>query len=483
MGITQASWLRSLPLRGKLVITVLGTVIAVLGVSTYFSFRYWAAQSLATSEQQALLAASSIQTALESALTLGRSEIARRSLRELQERASVTSARVYSADGTVLISTASGEVGSRTSGMWIPEPTELPREGLVRSSSDEEIARAFLPLDVPGAAVLEVEFSVAAVRAAVQRGGRLGIGLLVASVLVLALMVMTMFEREVVAPLHRMDGLLAATEDGAPRRGRQPDELRRLEDSVTRLIERERTAEELAAKRDRQIAAREGLARVGEMAAEMAHEFKRPLASIRTAVDMLQQEYVLEEGGRQTLEGVEAQLERLTDTMGDLFSLARPVVLEKEPLDVAEVVDDALVLLAGYPGAGGTELVRDYADDLPPVPGDRRRLEQAVLNLMVNAVEAMHGGGTLSVTIQPRDGAVELAFRDTGPGMTSAEIEDAFRPFHSTKPVGTGLGLPLVARIVAAHQGRIDMESTPGQGTAVRILLPRVQGEATREEG
>lgn len=482
METTHASWLRSLPLRGKLAITILGTVIAVLGTSTYFSFRYWADQSLATSEQQALLAASSIQTALESALTLGRTEIARRSLRELQERAPVTSARIYSADGTVVLSTVSGEAGTRSAAAWIPRPIELPREGLVRTSADEKTARAFLPLDVPGAAVLEVEFSVAAVRAAVERGGRLGIGLLIASVLVLALMVMTMFEREVVLPLHRVGGLLAGREDDAPR-SRDPDELRQLEASVTRLIERERTADELVAERNRHLAAREGLAQVGEMAAEMAHEFKRPLASIRTAVDMLQQEYVLEEGGRQTLEGVEAQLERLTDTMSDLFSLARPVVLEKERLDTAEVVDDALVVLAGSAGTDRVEVVREYAGELPPVPGDRHRLEQAFLNVMVNAVEAMPGGGVLTVAIRGCDGEVEVTFQDTGPGMTPEEIEQAFRPFHSTKPVGTGLGLPLVARIVAAHQGRIDVESTPGEGTRVRILLPRRPGaEPGRED-
>jgi len=434
--------LRSLPLRGKVFVTVLGAVVAVLGASTYLSFRYWQNEALSTSEHQALLAAASTQATIESALRLGRLEPARHSLALLQADGAVTSARVYGDNGEILLSSDRYEEGSRAPSVWIPAAQQLPRGGLVKTDDAEGSVRVFLPLSIPEPAVLEVEFSVAAARAAMQRGARLGIGLMAVSLMVVAVAVVTMFEREVVAPMHHMHVMLReATE-------RADDTHRRLE-------------------------AREGLAEVGELAAEMAHEFKRPLASIRTAVDVLQAEYSLDDGGRRVLGAVEAQLEHLQETMQDLFALAKPVVLETEEVAIPDVIDEAVLELAGIPGRERVELRRDQAHEPLAVSGDARRLRQAIVNVLANAVEAMPDGGmiTLSTRRAPGD-LVEISISDTGPGLDPAQVEAALRPFYSTKPLGTGLGLPLVARIVSAHGGGLELKSRPGRGTTVLITLP-----------
>lgn len=434
--------LRSLPLRGKVVVTVVGTVVAVLGASTYLSFRYWQNEALAASEHQALLAAASTQATLESALRLGRTEPARHSLALLRGDGAITGARVYDRNGTIVLSANRYEEGARSASVWIPSADQLPRGGLVKPVEGGRSVRAFLPLSIPEPAVLEVEFSVAATKAAMERGARLGIGLMAASLLLVAGAVVTMFEREVVAPMHRMQVMLReATE-------RADDSHRRLE-------------------------AREGLAEVGELAAEMAHEFKRPLASIRTAVEVLQLEYRLDEGGREVLDAVEGQLEHLQETMQDLFALAKPVVLETEQVDLADVLDEALVEAAGLPRADRVEIRRDYVRQGLAVPGDARRLRQAVVNIVANAIEAMPEGGLVTVSAREiGDEAVEVAVKDTGPGLDPSQVEAALRPFYSTKPLGTGLGLPLVARIVSAHRGGMSLESRPGRGTTVRITLP-----------
>jgi len=225
------------------------------------------------------------------------------------------------------------------------------------------------------------------------------------------------------------------------------------------------------------LADREGLAQVGELAAEMAHEFKRPLASIRTAVSVLQQEYELDDGGRQVLTAVNGQLERLHETMQDLFSLAKPLVLEESSVELAEILDEALSELVGLPGIEGVEVHRAYAYGAIKVPGDGRRLRQAFLNIMANGVEAMSSldGGRLTVAMQALPGKqVEVAITDTGHGLEPHQVEQALKPFYSTKPRGTGLGLPLVARILAAHGGGLAIESRPRRGTTVRITLPVV---------
>jgi signal transduction histidine kinase len=456
-------------------LTVLGAAIAALGASTYLSFHYWENEALASAQRQALLAAASTQATLESAIRLGRLAPAHHALTRLRESGDVTVARVYGPDGRVLLSADHFEEGTRDGAVFIPNAAELPRSGLVKVSESGEAVRAYLPVAIPEPGVLEVEFSVAPTMAAMERGARLGMALMALSLLAVGVVVVTMFEREVVAPLHRMDVLLRAD---TGRRGHAVprNELHHLEQSVSELLEKEKAVEAQAADRGRELAAREGLAQVGELAAEMAHEFKRPLASIRTAVSVLEQEYELDEGGKEVLKAANGQLERLHETMQDLFSLAKPLVMADAAVELAEVLDEALVELSGLAGISSVEVHRAYGGLPILVPGDGRRLRQAFLNVLANGVEAMAAeGGHLTVAVQPRPGdAVEVAITDTGAGLEQEQVEQALKPFYSTKPLGTGLGLPLVARIVAAHGGGLAIESRPRRGTTVRITLPVV---------
>jgi signal transduction histidine kinase len=374
--------------------------------------------------------------------------------------------------GTVVLSADPTEEGLRRPGVFIPRASDLPEEGLDRESDDGRGLRMFLPLTAPPGDVFEIEFSVGPFISALDRGATFGIGLLLASMLALGLILLVMLEREVVAPMRRVEGML--THSAANEGRAEHDEMGSLETGVARLIAAEEAAERRAEAQDRALAEKENLAQVGEMAAEMAHEFKRPLASIRTALEMLQAEYELDGQGQYVLEAVNAQLDHLTGTMKDLFALARPMGIEQPAaVGVGDLLDAALFGLASYPGMEDVEVVRDYAPDLPQIRADGRRLEHAFQNLMANAVEAMAGGGTLTLRARrSADGGVDVEFTDTGTGMPEETVEYALKPFYSTKPYGTGLGLPLVTRVVSAHYGTIGIDSRPGAGTTVRIHLP-----------
>ncbi len=460
--------LREQPLRTKLVITAIGTAVLVLGVASWLTFRYWRQESEAAASQQALLAAASVRSSVESALTSGHPVQARAALAELVELASITGARVYGPDGTIVVSTDRSEEGRRRTGVWIPSPLDLPQGGTARPSPDGGGVSAFLPLRAGGAAILAVDFSLVPLEEAMDRAARLGLLLLVGSLIAVVLIVAMMLEREVVGPVERVVRIL-----GSEGPGTRTNELGRLEESVTDLVRKEREAERKAALQEQRLASQAGFAEVGEMAAEMAHEFKRPLASIRSAVSLLEQEYELNEQAQSLLSAVDGQLGKLTETMQDLFALAKPVELEGEEVDLADVIDDALGQLAGLMDTSGRRVIRDYDPATPPISGDRHRLGQAALNLSLNALEAMEGGGTLTITLGPGEGAtVLLEFRDTGPGIPEDALEKVLRPFYSTKPEGTGLGLPLVARVVAAHHGSLDIHSEQGEGTAFRLEFP-----------
>jgi signal transduction histidine kinase len=472
--------LRVLPLRTKLVITLVGGSLALLGASTHISFRYWKQESLAVAEQQALLAAGAVRGPVEAALIAGQPAQARRNLRQLVDRGVIDHARVFGADGTVLLSSHPGEEGSRNRIRWIPRRDALPTEGVVRYDSEVEAVEAFLPVAGPGAAILQVVFPVGPLRAAMERGLRIGVALVVASVIAMAALVFTMVDREVVQPVRAVSDLFEHEAQG----GGDRDEIRGLASSVQGLIEKERAAGELAAQRGEQIQAQAGLAQVGEMAAEMAHEFKRPLATIQTALQLMDQEYALDPRGEKMMGSVRSQLDKLSETMRDLFALAKPLEHARDAVDLRRILDGALMQISAHPSARGVAMRREYGE-VTTVHGDAQRLEQVALNLMLNAAESMPDGGTLTVRLREGSGTVVLEVEDTGVGIPPEAVDQVLRPFYSTKPMGTGLGLSLVARIVAAHGGTIGIRSAPGEGTAVRVELPiagATDGTGTLEE-
>jgi two-component system, NtrC family, sensor kinase len=476
-------WLRTLraqSLRTKMIITAVGTAVVVFAVISSLTFGYWRQESVSAAEQQALLAAASVRSAVETGLTAGDPGRARRALQELVQLESIVGARVYGPNGVILVSNAREEEGTRPAGVWIPGPRDLPPGGTARLTPDGDLVNAFLPVRAGGAVLLQVDFSLVPIQEAMDRAARLGLLLLVGSVAAVIFIVATMLEREVVTPMERMAGILRA--DDAPTGGAATD-LAQIEASISALLRKERETARRAAEQEERLASQAGFAQVGEMAAEMAHEFKRPLASIRSAITLLEQEYELNDQAQSLLAAVDGQLGKLTETMQDLFALARPVELESERVELADTVDSALAQLAGLVDTSGRRVHRDYDPATPPVYGDRHRIEQAVLNIALNAMEAMETGGSLSIALRPAGDGAELEFKDTGPGIPESEIEKVVLPFYSTKPAGTGLGLPLVARVVAAHRGSLDIRSEPDVGTTVRITLPHRPWAEEREGG
>jgi signal transduction histidine kinase len=243
------------------------------------------------------------------------------------------------------------------------------------------------------------------------------------------------------------------------------------------MMEREiigpfRKLERLAADQQVLLDERAGFAEVGALASEVAHEIKRPLAGIRGALELIGQEYAMSDSERRLMDQIEAQLGHVDETLRDMLSLAKPVGIEKVPVDVAQVADAAITRLAGLPGTERIAITRVYAPDLPKVMADAGRLEQAILNLCVNAVEAMSEGGRLQVEVRAVDSAVEVAVTDTGGGIPKDVQDQILKPFFSTKAQGTGLGLPLVARVAAAHGGRLAFQTEQGRGTTFRLELP-----------
>ena len=215
---------------------------------------------------------------------------------------------------------------------------------------------------------------------------------------------------------------------------------------------------------------------LGEVAAIFAHEVRNPINNISTGLQLVASRLGRDHPQYESLERVRSECSRLDQLMEDVLFFARPLELKFAALNLTEFLDRILARWEPRFAQAKVRTQRNYAPQLPPVLADERTLEQVIVNLMTNAIQAMSEGGTFSISISPRDPkSVEMKFADTGPGIQQAQLERVFDPFFTTKKSGTGLGLAISRRILNAHQGNITVESYPDAGTVFTLHLPIAQ--------
>jgi signal transduction histidine kinase len=171
------------------------------------------------------------------------------------------------------------------------------------------------------------------------------------------------------------------------------------------------------------------------------------------------------------LDIVGEEADRLNRIIGDLLDFARPTLPTLRPEPVDRVLEDALSAALAQ-ARGAIDVRREISDDLPLVPVDARLLRQALVNVVLNAVQAMPEGGPLAVRARAQAGFAVLEVEDAGPGIPEDVRHRIFEPFFTTKATGTGLGLAVVKRIVDGHRGRIEVATAPGGGTTFSLHLP-----------
>jgi PAS domain S-box-containing protein len=230
------------------------------------------------------------------------------------------------------------------------------------------------------------------------------------------------------------------------------------------------------ARTQEQLVHRERLAALGELAAIVAHEIRNPLGAVFNAIGAIRHQAEASKGSRLAtlLAILEEEATRMNDIVGDLLDFARPVSAALRPERIESIVTEALDV-ATHDAAGPITIEHDLDDNLPPVPIDGRLLRQAILNVALNAVQALGSrGGTLTLRMKHDRGAVCIEISDTGPGIASEHQTRVFEPFFTTRPSGTGLGLTVVKRIVDVHHGETTLRTEPGKGTTFVIRLPVV---------
>jgi signal transduction histidine kinase len=269
------------------------------------------------------------------------------------------------------------------------------------------------------------------------------------------------FARSITSPVRQMARTaeqLGAGQYEARARVRSRDEMGVLAQAINRMAE--------------QVRARD--AALKELSAGVAHEIRNPLNSIRLLISLLDEELGDRKNSAQAaaLQTLRHEIGKLNRLVSEFLTYARPVTLNQDQVPVSSLVSSVLELAAAEARVKEVALRAAPAGELGELRVDRLRLEQALLNLALNAIQACPRGGQVILRTARAAGGVELAVEDTGPGIAPQDLPRLFEPFFTTKVDGTGLGLANARKIVAEHRGDIRAENRPEGGARFTIRLP-----------
>jgi signal transduction histidine kinase/putative methionine-R-sulfoxide reductase with GAF domain len=226
-------------------------------------------------------------------------------------------------------------------------------------------------------------------------------------------------------------------------------------------------------KTEAQLIRSEKLAALGQLAAGITHEIRNPLTSINILIHSLKENLPSEVAHREDLKVIEEEIHRINEIVDQFLRFAKPAPPLFEKAEVISIFEEILQLLRPQIEKQRISVLKDFSP-LPPIAIDKEQMKQVVLNLLLNAVQAMPKGGKLVLKghIPEGDRWIQLSIQDSGIGIPGEDIDKLFDPFFSTKEGGIGLGLSIAHRIIDQHHGKIEVESAPGKGTLFALWLP-----------
>ncbi|HEX6558185.1 MAG TPA: ATP-binding protein [Longimicrobiales bacterium] len=519
-------------LGARLLIPLFLTVAVVLAVHAFLSFRSTKEHFQKFVVGEADRSSGLIRRATHDGMLLNRLDEVQTMIERLAEGPDVEAIRVYDKRGAIVLSSNRAELGKRVDMRSAPcsscHPASPSRKARlialdVARSVDADIVRQLTVIEKEPACtasgchdrvgkqrvlgVLDVEMSMQPLQAAVTSSRRQLVWTTFILMIVLGIVATIIVRRLVHRPIGRLqEGTRRIASGDLDTRirvrggaqelmnlagdfNRMAEDLSRTQEELTdwsRKLE-EKVVEKTAALQSaqRQVLHMEKMASLGKLSATVAHELNNPIAGMLTYARLVERELVeqplqpeiLEELVRY-LQLVQRECTRCGEIVQNLLVFARRSSTEVASVDVNEVVERSVMLMRHHLEIKGIRLETAYLDGDSEIVADAGQLQQALVALLVNAVEAMKEGGALSVRLSATEQDVQIDVADTGCGMSPEILSQIFEPFFSTKQSdigGVGLGLAVVYGIVHRHGGAIDVESEPGVGTTFHLKLPRRQ--------
>ena len=223
---------------------------------------------------------------------------------------------------------------------------------------------------------------------------------------------------------------------------------------------------------EKELQRNERMAALGKMAAGVAHELRNPLSSIKGLALLLKTQLSVFGAEEEPADILVKEVERLNRSIGELLDYAKPEQLKRQLIELNELIEKTVSLVEVDATSYNINIVLSLAKNLPPVYVDRDKVNQVVLNLFLNAIQAMPGGGVLSVQTKGEGATIVIVVKDNGMGISSENLQRVFDPYFTTKSNGTGLGLALSSKIIEEHGGSIKIFSMLNEYTEVQVVLP-----------
>ncbi|MGC2422740.1 MAG: ATP-binding protein [Nitrospirota bacterium] len=501
-------------LRTKIIFFTVTILIVGIGFGTWINIDLQIMELRKLTEDKLTILANTIERSLSIAMLEGRSQDVQRLVEMVGTHNKIHAIRILNSYGVILRSANAAEIGMREnldfSAMQIEDQSNIVIQE--ENDSGDSILRNLRPiLNRPECfrchtagqkinGVLEVDVSLAEMQKHVGRLRKTMIIWAVAITGLLALALSTLLSKIVTTPIRDLTNTMAKAEEGLDVRAKviSEDELGRLAHSFnSMIIKLNKTKKKVEKLHYEQMKKADRLATVGEMAAGIAHEIKNPLTGIAGVIQILGKGIPPEDERHKIIKEVLEQIDRLDKAVKNLLSFARPPAPNLTEVSVNGLLEKIMAFLSPQFSKNRVTVRKDYSPDVPEVLGDPELLQQVFLNIILNGVQAMPGGGELRVKtsissitapimhkvgsaedmeLLPEEGArtdaITITISDSGKGIQPENMAKIFNPFFTTRQQGTGLGLAITQKIIEQHGGGITVDSVPGEWTAFTIYLP-----------
>jgi two-component system, NtrC family, sensor kinase len=479
-------------LKSKIIISVSAILAVIIGTGTWINIGYQRAQMESALEDNVLIISNTIEKSLANAMLDGKSREVQHILEAVGTYHNIKELKIFSPSGVILKSSKPWLIGRKVDAATrksflegeFKRPLKRRHEGVF--SVLFPIANAEQCVHCHGSAaklngILSVDVSMVQTQEKVRELSKTMVLWAFGITATLALFLGLFLTRYVTDPIQDLIATMERAERGLEARVqvKSSDDIGKLGEAFNSLLSKlERARRRVERYHYEQMKRADRLASIGEMAAGIAHEIKNPLAGIAGVIQVLKKDHAPGDPKRAVLDEVLSQVERMDKAVRNLLTFARPPEPKMTLVDVNELIGKLIDFLSPQFAKHGISAERRLAAGLPWLVLDPDLMQQALLNISLNAIKAMPGGGTFSVETrtEARDGdipgAIKIVFTDSGEGITPENLSRIFSPFFTTRQQGTGLGLSITQRIVEQHNGELSVMSTPGKGATFTITLP-----------
>jgi signal transduction histidine kinase len=484
-------------LKSKIIIAISAILAVTIGLGTWINIGYQRSQMENSLEDNVLIISNTIERSLSNAMLDGKSKEVQHILEAVGGYHNIQEVKIFSPNGVVLKSSKPWMIGRKVDPLtqkWFladrfKTPIKRREEGIFSVLFPiENDARCFhchgSKVKLNG--ILAVDVSMEQTQ---EKVGELSKAMFLwaLGVTAIAAVSLSLFLTHLVSnPIQELISTMERAERGLEARVdvKSDDDIGRLGEAFNSLLTKlERARRRVERYHYEQMKRADRLASIGEMAAGIAHEIKNPLAGIAGVIQVLKKDQAIGDQRRVVLDEVLSQVERMDKAVRNLLSFARPPEPKMTLVDINELIGKLLDFLAPQFAKNGIAAERKLSPGMPWLTLDPDLVQQALINIALNAIQAMPDGGRFAVETRAAkpgpdtEGSVEVVFRDTGKGITQDNLNRIFSPFFTTRQQGTGLGLSITQRIIEQHGGEIAVISSPGKGATFTITFPYPRSE------